>query len=159
MIPELRKQTLANFPDSPTWNATAWPVSAVLLHLGTNDFCPKFPTLDRNTFAQHYIELLLGLAKDQPALGSTELRFFIGCGPMGTKGDPEYPLDPAYFPCSVLELIVALGKANGLRVYPLDFSGLLNDTNNRGGCGHPNSHAHAAMARIAQPIVQRALGW
>jgi hypothetical protein len=79
---------------------------------------------------------------------------------MGTKGDLEYPDNQDYLPCKqILAQLTALGKAKGLEIHALDFSGLLASAANVGGCHHPSEKAHAAMANIAVPIARAALGW
>lgn len=151
-IRELMMQSLANNPQS-RWDPAQWVPSAALVHLGTNDFCPKYPAMDREAFAQQYVELLLRMTKQW----NRQLRLFIACGPMGTTGDPEY--GKAYFPCDVLDRIAALGAGRGLHVNVLNFGGLFNMTGSIGGCDHPSTQTHAAMAALAQPIVARAMGW
>ena len=153
-IPMLMTQTLANEPDS-VWDSSLWPVSAVVIHIGTNDFCPKFAHLDRKVFVEAYLKLLLQVKKEQRPHGGT-LDVFSACGPMGTPGDPEY--GHPYFSCDVLQEVVEQA-GDGLRVHVLDFSGLYIDRKNIGGCDHPGVLGHAAMAEIARPVVEAAIGW
>jgi len=155
-LPALMGQTLANEPLAPAWDNSQWPASAVLVHIGTNDFCPKFAPMDHTTFVGAYLQLLMQV-KNKQRPGGESLDVFAACGPMGTQGDPEY--GHPYFPCDVLEPLAAQGAVKGLRIHLLQFSGLFEETANLGGCAHPGVSAHAAMASIAHPIVKAALGW
>jgi len=156
-MPELMTQTLANWPDSPKWNASEWTPSAVIVHLGTNDFCPKFPIkINISEFAVAYVKLLSHLVDEQP----DGFQMFAACGPMGTKGDTEYPDQQDYFPCEdVLKQVAKAGARSGLLIHKLDFSGLFNQSGTVGGCHHPSIAGDAAMAGLALPVMQRVLGW
>lgn len=139
--PDIWDRAVANDPASQ-WNASVWVPDATVVHLGTNDFCCNH-SVTAETFERRYVDFLNKVT----ALRSPYV--FLGCGPMG----------PDYFPCDVVEQVARAANATGLVAHVLNFTGLLDDPGNRGGCGHPSVDGHAAMAAAAERILRLTLGW
>eukprot|EP00966_Prymnesium_polylepis_P187457 4346058-Prymnesium_polylepis.1 len=59
-MPALAPQVLGSVPGAATVVPAAWSPSAVLVHLGTNDFCCDHP-LELHAFVAAYVELLLNM--------------------------------------------------------------------------------------------------
>ena len=152
-MPMLWQRALANDPAS-RWDHGAWAPQAVVIHLGTNDFCCNH-TLGEQAFVSNYsrfIQQVAAASRGGSGGGGVEPTFFLGCGPMG--GGPS-----GYFPCSAVERVAASGELAALAVSVLDFSGALDDPSNVGGCGHPSAAGSAAMAERALPQIRQAMGW
>lgn len=168
-MPRMATATLGNFPTAAAVVPSAWRPSALLVHLGTNDFTPGHD-IDVAAFATAYIALLLNLtlasssmtaSKVAPAAaasisGAGAPPVFAACGPMGTLGDHR----GAYFPCAAIwSQLATLGAEHSLRIHPLDFRGLYEVEENIGGCNHPSVQGQLRMAQIARPVLEEALGW
>ena len=102
----LWRQTLAN--EAPMdWDPRRYVPAGLVVHLGTNDFCPRYhPEMSRTRFEAAYAELLSDFARLYPGIET-----FAACGPMGT---------PGYFPCEVFDRVAVLASRRGIRVSKLD---------------------------------------
>jgi len=172
-MPQMVHQVLANFPDAGVARAAAWRPSAILVHLFTNDYCcstaaccgtAKCCGTEANTssIVSTWVDMVLSVTESEHAATAAP-PIFAGCGPMGSTG--SFPTDPwgraTFVPCTtLLRGVVALGASRGLKVHPIDFSGMYSsDWENVGGCRHPSAYADLQMATIARPIVEDVLGW
>mmetsp|Transcript_14835 Transcript_14835/g.49261 ORF Transcript_14835/g.49261 Transcript_14835/m.49261 type:complete len:206 (+) Transcript_14835:874-1491(+) len=165
--PSPPRSVLGGVPGAGDVLPAAWRPSALLVHLGTNDFTPGHE-MSVASFAAAYVELLLNLTAEAdsrrpaskvspaPVTAAEPPPVFAACGPMGTRGDHR----GEYFPCSdIWDALAALGAQRALRIHPLDFRRLYEVDANVGGCNHPSVQGQQRMAEIARPVVERVLGW
>jgi len=155
--PALWQRTIANEPES-AWDTSQWLPHAILIHLGTNDLCCDQPVANA-TFEEAYVAFATELGRSKGGSVAAPA-FLLACGPMGnSEGNKDHTGREGYFPCSLVERVAAAVNASGWAAHVLDFSGLMDETENVGGCRHPSERAHAMMAEKAAQTIRDVLGW
>ena len=147
-MPQYWYQTLGGVPydwhSKPDWDFSTYIPDMIIINLGTNDF-----SHDKNksaawesSFAATYTEFVLNATK---IYKTPKLPVFVAQGPMRCDDELYAVLN---------RTIDAINAAGGNATY-LDLKGPVDD-----GCGgHPGQAGHAAMAAMAIPQIERAMGW
>lgn len=152
LLPNLRKAAIPSmadsyrlvFPGGETWPSARFRPSAVIVHLGTNDFFGNNP---RDAFVAAYVRLLKDLESRY-----TEARVYAAFGPMLSGADRKHAE-------SAIRIALRRHVEQGGRPVPL----LIFEPARSGhiyGCNwHPGKDSHALMAQKLVAQLVGDLGW
>jgi lysophospholipase L1-like esterase len=147
LMPEIFGRTLATDGESD-WVWSTWVPDALVVNLGTNDggsaATPEYETAYTNLVLEafeHY---------------GPQLHVFLACGPMS-----EAYCNPVL---AVIANVNAAQASSSMeqhvqKVHFLDQRGFLDGSHGEACCGHPSVEVDTAMAAVAVPVLEAALGW
>lgn len=154
-MPQLYDYTLPSGPyqnqttPNNDWNFTSWVPQAVVINLGTNDWCCGHAgnATFAAQYAQTYIDFIQHVAAKYQDTQAKAIQYFLAAGPMQTDADL---VEATQF---VITNLSSLG-------YTASFLNLTISNYNPIGCQwHPSAPVHSQMASQAQEVIWRAMNW